>query len=64
MMKLFFKKKDAETDDKKSIKPEKVKPKKKKSGTSLGTKILIWFMFVAMLLSIVLPIIVSIVSTK
>ena len=47
---------------KENNKEEKVKTTKKKSKTSLGTKIFIWFMFIAMLSAFVLPLLYYIKS--
>ena len=51
--------------DKAEIKEnKKVTVKKKKSNTSIGTKIFIWFMFIAMLLSFVAPLLYYLIATK
>ncbi len=39
------------------IRIKQTKKKKKSSGTSLGTKIFVWFMFIAMLGSFLFPLI-------
>ena len=47
---------------KKKNKEENIKVTKKKSKTSVGTKIFIWFMFIAMLSGFILPLLYYIKS--
>ena len=47
---------------KKSTKKDNIKTTKKKSKTDVGTKIFIWFMFIAMLSAFVLPLLYYIKS--
>lgn len=48
----------------KKNKEVKVNNTKKKSNTSIGTKIFIWFMFIAMLSAFILPLLYYIKAIK